>query len=42
MWLVFYIIALDYPRFEYEPAAEDINVVEYEGDVELSYFEERL
>jgi O-antigen ligase len=42
MWLVFYIIALDYPRVEYEPAAEEINVVEYEGDAELSYFEERL
>ena len=40
MWLVFYIIALDYPRVEYESEVEEFGAVEYgDEDAEPSYLE---
>jgi O-antigen ligase len=38
LWLVFYIIALDYPRLEYESVVESSEIASSEEEMELAYF----
>src|SRR5438876_9113872 len=43
IWFVFYIIALDYPKPEYEPVVEQFSqTVGREEDPELAYFHEKI